>query len=137
MHTQHDAFESTLNSEKGFSLIELMIAMAIFSIGILAVMTMQISTINSNSGARKISDALVMANDQLENFMASPYTSAELDPAANPHQIDAGGYSMEWNVFTEDLNGDGTNDAKRIQLTVFHQMNTDKGVTIQHLIPES
>lgn len=135
MHTQHDAFESTLNSEKGFSLIELMIAMAIFSIGILAVMTMQISTINSNSGARKISDALVMANDQLENFMAIPYTSAELDPGKKTQQID--GYSMEWDVFMEDLNGDGTNDAKRIQLTVFHQMNTDKGVTIQHLIPES
>ena len=136
MPTLPKAFVSTLNAEKGFSIIECMIAIAIFSIGFLAVTSMQVSAINSNSGARKMSDALVIANDQLENFMAMPYASADLDPAGNPHQIDADGYSMVWNVLMTDLNGDGTNDSKSVQLNVFHQMNTDKGVTIQHLIPE-
>jgi hypothetical protein len=43
---------------------------------------------------------------------------------------------MVWNVVMADLNGDGTNDAKQIQVTVSHQLNVDKGATIQHLIPE-
>ena len=45
----------TVREEKGhhgFTLIEVLIAMAIFSIGILAVGAMQISSTNSNAGAR-------------------------------------------------------------------------------------
>jgi prepilin-type N-terminal cleavage/methylation domain-containing protein len=39
-------------SHHGFTLIEVLIAMAIFSIGILAVGAMQVSSTNSNAGAR-------------------------------------------------------------------------------------
>lgn len=136
MRNRHVAIKNTLESQKGFSMIELLVAIAIFSIGVLAVATLQVSAISGNGGSRKISDALVMAEDQLENLMAIPYGSAELDPGSNPHQVDAGGYSMVWNVTMADMNGDGTNDTKRIQMTVFHQANVDKGATIQHLIPE-
>lgn len=136
MRNRHDAIKNTWESQKGFSMIELLVAIAIFSIGVLAVATLQVSAISGNGGSRKISDALVMAEDQLENLMAIPYGSAELDPGLNPHQVDAGGYSMVWNVTMADMNGDGTNDTKRIQMTVFHQANVDKGATIQHLIPE-
>lgn len=136
MHNQHHTMRTTVSSQKGFSLIELMIAIAIFSIGILAVLTMQVSAISSNGGSRKISDALVMAEDQLENFMTLPYASAELDPALNPHQIDAGGYSMVWNVAMADLNGDGADDAKRVLLSVNHQGDVTKSATVEYLISE-
>ena len=136
MYTQHQTMRNIVASQKGFSLIELMIAIAIFSIGILAVLAMQVSAISTNGGSRKISEALVMAEDQLENFMTLPYASAELDPALNPHQIDAGGYSMVWNVAMADLNGDGTDDAKRVMLLVNHQGDVTKSATIEYLIPE-
>ena len=130
------ANKQRLASDKGFSLIECMIAMAIFSIGILAVISLQVNVISGNSGARKIGDALVLAEDQIENFMALPYTSAELDPNANPHRIDNGGYSMVWNVAMEDLDGDGNNDSKRVQLTASHLGDADRTATVQYLIPE-
>lgn len=136
MSRQRVNMSATIASQEGFSIIEAMIAIAIFSIGVLAVMAMQVSTISGNGGARKISDSLVMAEDQLENIMALPYDDAQLDPGLNPHQIDAGGYSMVWTVAMADLNGDGTNDAKRILLSVNHQGDATKGATIQHLIPE-
>ena len=136
MHSQNVALKETLKCQQGFSLIELMVAIAIFSIGVLAVATMQVSAISGNGGARKISDALVMAEDQLENLMALPYVSAELDPGLNPHRIDAGGYSMVWNVAMADLNGDGADDAKRISLSVNHLGDATKGATVIYLIPE-
>jgi len=130
------AIKTSLECEKGFSLIELMIAIGIFSIGISAIVTMQVSAISGNSGARKIADVLVLAEDQLENLMALPYNSAELDPALNPQQIDTGGYSTVWNVIMADLNGDGTDDAKRVQLTVTHQGDRNRTATVLYLIPE-
>ena len=57
------AIKTSLECEKGFSLIELMIAIGIFSIGISAIVTMQVSAISGNSGARKIADVLVLAED--------------------------------------------------------------------------
>lgn len=134
--SHHVQIRHRLASEKGFSLIECMVAMAVFSIGILAVMGLQFSAISANGGARKISDVLVMAEDQLENFMSLPYNSTELDPALNPHRVDAGGYSMVWTVAMEDLDGNGTDDAKHIQLTASHQTDATRSTTVQYIIPQ-
>jgi hypothetical protein len=102
---------------------------------------MQVSAISGNSGARKISDALVMAEDQLENLMALPYDHADLDTgsSSNPHQIDAGGYTMIWNVISWDLNQYDTiaDDAKQIELTATHQGDRSRTATIRYIIPES
>jgi hypothetical protein len=104
---------------------------------VLTVIGMQVSVISGNSGARKISDVLVMAEDQIENFMSMPYDDADLDPASNPHRVDAGGYSMVWNVAMSDMDGDGTDDSKRVQLTAAHLGDAARSTTVQCLIPES
>lgn len=124
------------NAEKGFTLVELLVAIGIFSIGILAVATLQASTISGNNGARKLADVLVMAEDQVENFMVMPYNDAQLDPAANPHRVDAGGYSMVWNVAMADLNGNGVDDAKSISMTVSHLGDRKRSFTMQYIKPE-
>jgi prepilin-type N-terminal cleavage/methylation domain-containing protein len=123
-------------AENGFTLVELLIAIGIFSIGILAVATLQVNTISGNNGARKIADVLVMAEDQVENFMTMPYNDAQLDPAANPQRVDTGGYSMVWNVAMADLNGNGTDDAKSISMTVSHLGDRKRSFTMQYIKPE-
>ena len=47
---------------KGFTLIEALFAIAIFSIGILAVSSMQISAINNNASARMRTEATMLAS---------------------------------------------------------------------------
>ena len=136
MYSKRDHINRQSTSEKGFSLIEVMMAMAIFSIGILAVIGLQLTAIAGNSGSRKISDVLIMAEDQIESLIVLPYDDAQLDPNTNPHRVDAGGYSMIWNVVMADLDGDGTDDAKQIQLTAAHLSDADRTTTVQYLIPE-
>jgi len=136
MSSMRDHLNRQSTSEMGFSLIELMMAMAIFSIGILAVIGLQMTAIAGNSGSRKISDALIMAEDQIESLMVLPYDDAALDPDTNPHGVDTGGYSMIWNVVMADLDGDGADDAKQIQLTAAHLGDADRTTTVQYLIPE-
>ena len=88
------------NKEKGFTLLEVLIAISIFSIGILAVGTMQISSIGGNASARMHTEAATWAADRAERLMALPYDHADLDAANNPHAATEGDgvHNIQWNV---------------------------------------
>ena len=63
-------------NNKGFTLIEVLIAMAIFLIGFLAVGAMQISAVNGNASARMRTSASFLAGDIVEQLLRCPYESA-------------------------------------------------------------
>ena len=101
-------------NQKGFTLIEVLMAMAIFSIGILAVGSMQIAAMNGGASARRSTDAATIAQDQIEKIIAGNYD----DLAAPADAVVNGRYSLNWAVAEEDLNTDGNNDAKNVTVTV-------------------
>jgi len=100
--------------ETGFTLIEVLMAMAIFAIGILAVGSMQIAAMNGGASARRSTDAATIAQDQIEKIIAGDYD----DLAAPADAVVNGRYSLNWAVAEDDLNGDGNNDAKNVTVTV-------------------
>ncbi len=106
----------------GFTLIEVMIAMAIFSIGILAVFSMQIRAISQNSAARWQTEATALAAQQMELLMALPFDNWLLsaDENENPHRQTTEGFSLVWIIGTPDPNDPvyGGLPVKRINLTV-------------------
>lgn len=65
--------KKAINNEKGFTLIEIMIGITVFSIGILAVATMQITAIRGNSSARDLSHGATLAQEKIEEFASLPY----------------------------------------------------------------
>ncbi len=85
----------------GFTLIEVLIAIAIFSIGILAIATLQIKSINANSAARMQSEATTAAVDCMERLMSLPYENPELDESAGIQQNQVGPYTVFWKVQDE------------------------------------
>ncbi len=89
-------------NNRGFTLLEALFALAIFSIGILAIAGIQISSINGNSSARMQTEATTLAVERLERLSALPYDHADLDPGNNPHQAAGGAYTIVWNV-NEDV----------------------------------
>jgi prepilin-type N-terminal cleavage/methylation domain-containing protein len=62
-------------SNRGFTLVEVMIGMAIFFIGFLAVGSMQVTAINGNAGAREATEAATRATSQLEALITRPYNN--------------------------------------------------------------
>jgi type IV pilus assembly protein PilV len=67
----------------GFTLIEVLIAMVVFSIGILGVMTMQIQAIKGNTDASRRSQASTVALSVIEELKRLPFDDVTLTAGAN------------------------------------------------------
>lgn len=115
----------------GFTLIEVLIAMAIFAIGILAVTSMQIRSINQNASARLQTEATTLAVDWMEQLLSLPYEDTWLDEAAGPFQAQSGSYTIVWTV-NEDPKGYGL-PIKQINVQVTHANRNSQTVTLSSI----
>jgi len=108
--------------QKGFTLIEILIAMAILAIGILGVLKMQISAIKGNATAMRLTEKFSITSNQIEYLMTLPYDHSDLDMTNGTVRLPAdqplAGYTMSWTV--EDNTDDPTipSDTKRVTVTV-------------------
>lgn len=62
-------------SQKGMTLVEVLVAVAILSIGLLAIASMQKTAVMVNMRAFDITEAATLAQSRLEFLMSLPYTS--------------------------------------------------------------
>lgn len=86
---------------RGFTIMEVLIAMAIFAIGILAIAGMQIRSINGNTAARIQSESTTIATDTLERLASLPYDHPELEESAGILQEQVGPYTVFWQITDE------------------------------------
>jgi prepilin-type N-terminal cleavage/methylation domain-containing protein len=100
------------NDQKGFSLVEVLIAMTIFAIGVMALAQMQITAIRGNAFSSTTTDGTTLAQDRVEQLMNLPYDDGAL-AAGNHGPITQGVYNVSWDV----ANGPVTN-TKTVDVSV-------------------
>jgi len=109
-------------SSQGFTLIEVLIALCIFSIGILAVATMQISAINGNSSARRRTEAVTLAMDRMERIISQDYAGIV---AGGPETQN--NYNITWMVMPQP-------GYKEVDLTVvWSDRGTQRTTTLNYI----
>jgi type IV pilus assembly protein PilV len=70
-------------SQAGFSLIEALVAIVIFSIGILALIALQVTSVRQASNAKYRSDAALLANQLIGQMWVSDRTTTTLQTSFN------------------------------------------------------
>jgi len=100
--------------QAGFSLVELLVAVAIFTIGILSVNAMQITSINGNSTANRVSRSTNWASDKIERLISLDYDDAALnDTDGDGTNQDGDGDGVDdddGNGVNTDLDNNGIDD---------------------------
>jgi len=111
--------QSIFKKEKGFSLIELMIAMSVMALSMLAAVSMQYSAVRNNTTGNTATQATMLAKAQLEMLKNQNIGSTALavgdynDPSPINANGNSGGiYNRTWRI---DLLG---TSARRIRVTV-------------------
>lgn len=116
-------------SEKGFTLLEVMIAIFILTFGILVVASMQTSSIHGNSVANKLTEGTSWAGNKMEELLTIPDTDAQLSSGIHGPETAMSGlirYDVNWEVIDSVDPSNPLEDAKLIIVTVTWQ---DKGNT--------
>lgn len=72
------AARASASAERGYTIIEVMIAIAIFSIGILGAWALQNTSTIGNTSARNLTIGASCASDRLEQLIQLPYAHADL-----------------------------------------------------------
>ncbi len=117
-------FQKKRTNCDGFSIMETLIALSIFTIGILAVATLVLSAIGENASARRVTEATALAEDRLEQLMALPY-----DTIAGGNDSE-GAYEVIWDVAEDVI----VAQTKSVTVTVSWQYRgKQRNVTIRHL----
>jgi type IV pilus modification protein PilV len=78
-----------IKDNNGFTLVEIMIAMVVLSIGLLGIASMQIKAVQGNALSMGLTEAATLGQNQIENLMSMGYNSN----------------------FLNDVDGDGNNGA--------------------------
>jgi prepilin-type N-terminal cleavage/methylation domain-containing protein len=97
--------QNTFKKEKGFSLIETLIAMSVLAFGMLAAASMQYSTVRNNTTGNTSTQANSLAKAQLEMLKNQDIASTALAVGdyVDPALIDANGnpggiYKRSWRI---------------------------------------
>ncbi|WP_459924376.1 type IV pilus modification PilV family protein [Desulfatiferula olefinivorans] len=84
------------DGERGFTIVEVMIAIVIFSIGVLAVAQMQVRALNAGRQSFNQTEAAMWAANQAETFVSLPFTDPALANGTNT--VGDGMYQLNWTV---------------------------------------
>ena len=131
---------SGLRNNKGFTLVEIMIAVFILVIALLGLISVTVMVIKGNSFSKTMTTATTLAKDKMEQLKNTGYGSlagstdyAKLDSTAQATQTAESIYTRTWTV-TNDSPAAGM---KTVEVTVqWNWQNAARNVTLRSIVAQ-
>ncbi len=115
-------------------MIEVLIAMALFMLGILSLTGLQTACISGNASARIQTEATAIGTQMIEQLRMLPEDHPDLDANGDPHEMSRDGsrnYTVRW-VITDNS---AVTETKSLHVTVLpHNRINGKPVTIRTIL---
>lgn len=120
------SFLSAADAQGGFTLLELLIAISILTVGLLGVASMQVSAIRGNDFASAQTEAATAGMDRIEKLLSLPYDSLTSGNHTDPH------YPISWNV----TDNSPLNNTKTVVVTVsWVDRGKARNVSMRRIVP--
>jgi prepilin-type N-terminal cleavage/methylation domain-containing protein len=86
-----------IQQEKGFTLVEIMIALVILAVGLMGTAYMQTRSVNDGTTANRLTRRVTAAEDQIENYYINDitYDSVDADAPDSFYQYDSEKYPID------------------------------------------
>jgi len=114
--------------EKGFSLIEILFGVMIFAFGMLGVAAMLTATVRDNTFSSGLSEATLLASNQMDLLLSVPYTSSDLLDGVGTNDGVAGLDDVTDAVAVTTADGEWTDQGKNGKFDVFWNISVDDPV---------
>ncbi len=116
-----------IENNKGFTLIEVLVAMVILSVGLLGTAALITGIINGNKVSNRITTATVLAQDKMEEIKGLDYSSVVSEPKSSlPSPYDQ--YERQVTVIDPSPSA----NMKTVTVTVYWESN--KSVSLQTIL---
>ena len=125
---------SNENNQAGFTMIEVLVALALFMFGILSLTGLQAACISGNASARIQTEATAIGTQMVEQLRMLPGDHPDLDANGNPHELKINGfqsYTVHWQI----TDSAAVTKIKAVSVTVIPDNRVNgKAVTISTLL---
>lgn len=138
-----------IEEQNGFSLLEILISILIFTAGAIGLATMQVTSIHGNTKGRSITEASLLGSNIYEEIFTLPYDhpllmdtdgddEAGLDDGTEPipetpdNSMVRGKYTISWNVAENAFMRECKTVAVHIR---WSDKGTDRVVSMHHVVP--
>ncbi|GAB6192347.1 type IV pilus modification PilV family protein [Desulfocastanea catecholica] len=118
------------NDNNGFSLLEVVIALAIFSLGIVGLYAVQTRTIGQNYTASRITTAVTWASEKIEDLISLPYADVK-DSVGTGETSPDGVYTVTWDVSADNVPLPNTKTIKMVVTS--HRAGTGSLVELEYI----
>lgn len=114
------ATNAILPSTGGFTLLEVMIALVVLSVGLLGLAALQLVAVKGNSFSSEMTYATMLAQQHAEILKGLPYTDSNLAAAdeQNPHTAIGSSKGVQYSVRWTVTDNTPDTDMKTVNLTV-------------------